>query len=74
MNRTMLGFLLTAIAWIILIGMYALIEWVRGHVPFAMLRWEIGGKFITLVIISVLLLGTAVGYASDQIQKQKEKR
>ncbi len=68
MSGTVRGFLITAALWAALIGAYAVIELVRGHVPFAMLQWNVGGKFITLTVLSVLALGTLIGYVSDQMQ------
>lgn len=70
MKRTMLGLGVTAAIWAALIGAYAGIELVRGHVPFAMLQWEVGGKFITIVILMVLALGGGIGFASDRIQRR----
>ena len=70
MKRTMLGLGVTAGIWAALVGAYALIELVRGHVPFAMLQWEVGGKFITIVVLLVLALGGGIGFASDRIQRR----
>lgn len=74
MSRTLLGFLITAGLWILLVAAYSGIELARGHVPFALLRWEVGGKFIFIVVVVVLALGTLVGYASDRIQQRQGRR
>lgn len=70
MKRTLLGLGITALVWVPLVGAYALIEWIRGNVPFAAMQWDVGGKFITFTIALVLALGAGVGYASDRIQKK----
>lgn len=70
MKRTLWGVLITAAIWALLIGAYAGIEVVRGHVPFAMFRWEQGGWFLSLSILAVLAMGGAIGLASDRIQKR----
>lgn len=70
MRRTLLGLGITAAIWAALVTAYALIELVRGHMPFAMLHWDVGGKFVTIVVVMVLALGAGVGFASDQIQRK----
>lgn len=65
------GFLLTALGWLLLIGAYAAIQLAMGSTPFGLLRWEVGGKFITIVVVSVLALGTAVGYAGDRVRRRQ---
>jgi hypothetical protein len=70
MKRMLQGLAVTALIWAALIGAYAGIELVRGHQPFAMVQWELGGKYLTIVILFVLGLGAAIGYASDQIQRR----
>lgn len=70
MKRTLLGVLITGAIWAGLIGAYAGIEAVRGHVPFEMFQWELGGKFLVLSILSVLALGGSIGLASDRIQRR----
>ena len=70
MKNTVKGFLLTAAAWVVFTCMYSIIELLRGHLPFEMLKWSVGGKFLTITILFVLALGTAVGYASDRIQER----
>lgn len=74
MNGSVKGFLWTALGWALLIGAYAGIELVRGNMPFVLLEWNKGGKFITIVVVSVLAIGTAVGYAGDQIRKQQGRK
>ena len=71
MKRTMLGLGVTAGIWAALVGAYALIELVRGHVPFAMLQWEVGGKFVTIVVFMVLFLGGLIGYTSDRMRRTR---
>lgn len=73
MKRTVRGFLITAALWLALVCMYSIIELVRGHVPFAMLQWDVGGKFILFTVLLVLGLGTGVGYASDRIQARMHR-
>lgn len=73
MSGAVRGFLITAGLWAALIAMYSIIEVLRGHLPFAMLQWEVGGKFITLVISAVLALGTGVGIASDRIARRQSQ-
>jgi uncharacterized membrane protein len=70
MKGTMKGFLMTAGAWVVIVSMYSIIELIMGDVPFAMLKWSVGGKFVTLTILFVMALGTAIGYASDRIQER----
>lgn len=70
MSGTLRAFLITAAIWVALVAAYSAIELVRGHMPFAMLEWNAGGKFITLTVLSVMALGTAVGYAGDQIRRR----
>lgn len=74
MSRTLLGFLVTAGLWLLLVAAYSGIELARGNVPFALLRWDVGGKFIFIVVVVVLALGTLVGYASDRIQERQGRR
>jgi|GEM_PF-1800401 len=74
MSGMVKGFLITLALWAGLVGAYAGIELVRGNTPFAMLHWDVGGKFVTIVILLVLALGTAVGYASDRIQRETKRR
>lgn len=71
MKGTLIGLGITALIWAALVGAYAAIELVRGHVPFAMLQWELGGKFLTITVLFVLALGGAVGFASDRIRRQQ---
>lgn len=71
MKGTVMGFLLTAGMWAVLVVMYAMIEFARGHVPFQMLHWNLGGKFIFAVVAVVLGLGTLMGYASDRIRQRQ---
>lgn len=68
MKGTVRGFLLTSGTWVAFAAMYSLIELARGHVPFEMFRWETGGKFVTITVLLVVGIGTAIGYASDQIR------
>jgi hypothetical protein len=70
MRGTLVGLGITGAIWAALIGAYSLIELVRGNVPFAMLHWEMGGKFVTIVILCVLGLGAAIGYSSDQVRRK----
>jgi uncharacterized membrane protein len=70
MKGTLKGFLFTAAAWVVLCCMYSIIELLRGHLPFEMLTWGYGGKFITISILFVLALGTGIGYSSDRIQER----
>lgn len=70
MRGTLVGVLLTAFVWGALVGMYALIEFVRGNVPFAMLHWDMGGKYLTITILFVLALGGAIGFASDRMRRR----
>jgi apolipoprotein N-acyltransferase len=69
MKGTLVGLLLTAAMWIVLVGLYAGIEWVRGHQPFAMFQWHIGGKFVASTVLLVLGLGAVIGYTSDRIRR-----
>jgi apolipoprotein N-acyltransferase len=69
-KRTLLGLGITALIWVPLIGAYAVIEWLRGNVPFAGMEWDVGGMFVTFTILLVLALGAAIGYASDRIQRK----
>lgn len=34
---------------------------------------QIGDKFVTLVLVIVMALGTLVGYASDRIQRERRQ-
>lgn len=70
MKRTLMGLGITALIWVPLIGAYAVIEWLRGNVPFAGMEWDVGGMFVTFTILLVLALGAAIGYASDRIQRK----
>lgn len=70
MKGTLVGLGVTALIWAGLIGAYAGIELVRGNVPFAMLHWDVGGKFVTIVVLCVLGLGAAIGFASDRIRQK----
>lgn len=70
MKGTLKGFLFTAAAWVVFVSMYSGIELLRGHFPFEMLTWGYGGKYITITILFVLGLGTAIGYSSDRIQER----
>ncbi len=74
MKYTIRGFLVTAAIWAGLIAAYSGIELYRGHVPFEMMKWEIGGRFVTIVFTIVMALGTAVGFASDRLQRQRASR
>lgn len=69
-KRTLLGLGITALMWVPLVGAYAVIEWIRGNVPFAMMEWDVGGKYVTITILFVLALGAAIGFASDRIQRK----
>jgi apolipoprotein N-acyltransferase len=69
-KRTLMGLGITALIWVPLIGAYAVIEWLRGNVPFAGMEWDVGGMFVTFTILLVLALGAAIGYASDRIQRK----
>jgi hypothetical protein len=71
-RNTIKGFAMTAGLTMLLVLSYVLIELARGNVPFAMLQWNVGGKFVTITFTAILALGTALGYASDQLQKRKE--
>lgn len=70
MRGTLVGLLLTALLWGALVGMYALIELIRGNVPFAMLQWDMGGKYLTVTILLVLALGAGIGFASDRMRRR----
>jgi Na+(H+)/acetate symporter ActP len=71
MKGTLLGLGVTSLIWAALVGAYAAIELVRGHRPFEMLQWEVGGKFVTIVILLVLFLGGMIGYTSDRIRRTR---
>lgn len=64
------GFVITLALWVALLGANSLVEMARGHHPFAMFQWNMGGKFVTIVMIVVLALGTAVGMASDSVRRR----
>jgi hypothetical protein len=68
---TLLGLGVTSLIWAALVGAYSAIELVRGHRPFEMLQWEVGGKFVTIVILLVLFLGGLIGYTSDRIRRTR---
>jgi len=71
MKGALLGFGLTAAAWVLFALMYSLIELAMGHVPFQYLEWGVGGKFLTFTISWILLLGGLIGYVSERIRAQK---
>lgn len=73
MRGTVWGFLITLSLWGALVAAYAIIELVRGHVPFAMLQWDLGGKFLTITILLVLALGAGIGFASDRIRSRADR-
>jgi len=73
MRYTRLAFLLMLTAWAALTLVYVVIELVRGNAPFHMVRWETNGKLLLLVFLSVTGIGTAIGYASDQMQRTKNR-
>lgn len=64
------GFLITAGIWVLLLLAFMGIETVRGHGPVAMFTWEPGGKYVTITVLLVLGLGTAIGLASERIQSR----
>lgn len=68
MSGTLKGFLITLGVWALLAGGYALIELLRGNVPFALFEWNAGGRFIIFTVLLVLALGTGIGRASDKIR------
>ncbi|HYG58351.1 MAG TPA: hypothetical protein VD902_09860 [Symbiobacteriaceae bacterium] len=70
MRGALIGLALTGLVWAVLTGMYAMIEAIRGNVPFAMLQWDMGGKYLTLTILSVMALGAGIGYASDRMRRR----
>ncbi|HYF91298.1 MAG TPA: hypothetical protein VD969_03525 [Symbiobacteriaceae bacterium] len=71
MRGTLIGLGLTALIWAALVGAYAAIELVRGHRPFAMLQWDVGGKFILIVVLLVLGLGALIGFTSDRMRRRQ---
>lgn len=71
MKGTFVGLGITSLIWAALVGAYAGIELVRGHRPFEMLHWEVGGKFVTIVVLLVLFLGGLIGYTSDRIRRTR---
>lgn len=73
MKGTLIGLGITAAIWAALVGAYAAIELVRGNTPFAMLQWEVGGKFVTAVVLLVLALGALIGYTSDRLRRQQQR-
>lgn len=62
------GFMITLGLWVALVGTSSLLEVARGEAPFAMLHWDVGGKFVLATFLFVLALGTGVGIASDRIR------
>jgi len=70
---TLIGLGITAAIWAALVGAYAAIELVRGNMPFAMLQWHVGGKFVFIVVLCVLGLGALIGYTSDRIRRQQQQ-
>lgn len=71
MKGTLIGLGVTALIWAALVGAYAGIELVRGNMPFEMLQWEVGGKFVTIVVLLVLFLGGLIGYTSDRMRRTR---
>ncbi|MFZ5816446.1 MAG: hypothetical protein ACOY93_14285 [Bacillota bacterium] len=72
MRGAIKGFLVTAVIWVFLLLAYVGIEAVRGN-GLKMFTWEPGGKYVTITVALVLALGTAVGLASDRIQKSRHR-
>lgn len=73
MKHTLRAFLITGGLLAALVAAYALIEFLRGHVPFAYIEWALGGKFLTITFAVILAIGTLVGYASDVIQARNRR-
>lgn len=73
MRGTLIGLGITASIWAALVGTYAAIELVRGHKPFEMLQWELGGKFVLITVLSVLALGALIGWTSDRMRRTGAK-
>jgi len=73
MRYTRIAFLLTLGVWAALTTVYIIIELIRGNPPFNIVRWEVNGKLLLLVFLSVTAIGTSVGYVSDQMRRPKNR-
>ncbi|HWI66350.1 MAG TPA: hypothetical protein VNT75_31355 [Symbiobacteriaceae bacterium] len=71
MRGTLIGLGVTASIWAALVGTYAAIELVRGHKPFEMLHWELGGKFVLITVLAVLAMGALIGFTSDRMRAHR---
>jgi len=74
MRYTRLAFLLMIAAWGALTTVYIIIEFIRGNLPFHMVRWDTNGKLLLLVFLSVTAIGTSIGYVSDQMQRPRARK